>query len=153
MSNDRRAGHLYKLFPDGEVQGRNTISRSPTSEVVTAAARRSRGRSPLQTRRHQGCQTRSAFSGPTTRRAAAACRRMIARRAPFTSSPPSRELPRRSTNLGLFYALGRGGLPKDDREAAAPSISSPQTQGHAPAQAILKKEGRTFSQPFGGKGR
>ena len=53
-----------------------------------------------------------------------------------TSSPLTKETPRRRTNLGAFYRAGRGGLAKDDREAVR-LYKLAADQGNAYAQANL----------------
>ena len=52
------------------------------------------------------------------------------------------------SNLGLFYAQGRGGLPQDDREAAR-LFKLAADQGNASAQAALTEKRGMFSRLFG----
>ena len=66
----------------------------------------------------------------------AACRRTTARPRASTSSPPIRETPSRRSISAFFYEKGRGGLPKDDREAAR-LYKLAADQGNAAAQNNL----------------
>ena len=76
----------------------------------------------------------------------AACRRTIARPRASTSLPPTRETRSAQNNLGVFYEQGRGGLPKDEREAAR-LYKLAADQGNARAQANL---GLFYSEGRGG---
>jgi TPR repeat protein len=51
-------------------------------------------------------------------------------------------------NLGVFYERGRGGLPRDEREAKRP-YKLAAAQGPAMAQAALTKKLGMFSRLFG----
>ena len=150
MLNDRRAGHLYKLFPDGGGAG--------TQYNLALSYERGRDGLPQDDREaarlyklaaDQGCADAQCVLGafyaqgrgglPKDDREAARLYKLAAKQGIASAQ----------YNLGLFYAHGRGGLPKDDREAAC-LYKLAANQGHAPAQAILKKERGTFSHPFGG---
>jgi Sel1 repeat len=71
--------------------------------------------SSLQTR---GTQARRQISGSSTRPAAAGWRRTTARRARLYKLSADQGNAGGQNSLGFFYQTGRGGLAKDDREAA-----------------------------------
>ena len=87
--------------------------------MAVAACRRTsaRPRASLSSPPTRETRSRRPISGSSTRRAVAACRRTTARPRASTSSPPIRETRRAGQSRG-FYGDGRGGLPKDEREAA-----------------------------------
>jgi restriction system protein len=75
----------------------------------------------------------------------AACRRTSAKPRACSSSPPTRETPSGQVKLGFFYEQGRGGLTKDEREAAR-LYKLAADQGNAWAQAALTRLGRQQQQ-------
>ena len=123
--------------PTRETPAGKPISGSSTRMAV-AACRRTTARPRASTSSPPTRETHSgkSISGSSTRRAVAACRRTIARPRASTSSPPTRETPAAQVNLGVFYENGRGGLPKDDREAAR-LYKLAADQGNARAQGNL----------------
>jgi hypothetical protein len=62
---------------------------------------------------------------------------MIARPRASTNSPPTKGIAQARYNLAVFYEQGRGGLTKDDQEAA-PLFKLATDQGYAPAQYNIR---------------
>ena len=73
-------------------------------------------------------------------------RRMTMKPCACLNSPPSRVIAFGYNNLGFFYETGRGGLPKDDREAVRLYNSPPTRQCLRPEQSrpfLLERSWRT----------
>ena len=171
--DDREAARLYKLAADqGHAFAQTNLGffyengRGGLPKDDREAARL------YKLAADQGDAAAQSISGSSTRRAVAACRRTIARPRAFTSSPPTRETPRRRPISGSSTArpwrpaegrprgraplqarrrprrrrgavqsrgvlrAGRGGLAKDDREAAR-LYKLAADQGDAAAQNNL----------------
>ena len=118
--DDREAARLYKLAADQGNAGRAGQSRQHLQGWPWRPAEgRPRGGAPLQARRRPGKRRRAGqVSGSSMRPAVVAWRRTTARRRTSTSSPQTRETQTDRPISGSSTANGRGGLAKDDREAA-----------------------------------
>jgi len=151
MSNDRRAGHLYKLFPDGGGAGTQYnlgISNERGRDGLTQDDREAARLYKLAA--DQGCADAHCVLGAFYAQGRGGLPKDDREAARLYKLAAEQGIASAQYNLGLFYAQGRGGLTKGDREAAR-LYKLAANQGYAPAQAILQKERRTYTDLFRGK--
>src|SRR5580704_2846346 len=120
-----------------ETPSRRSVSQRSTRSAV-AACRRTIARPRGSTGSPQTRETRPGrpLLGSSTRAAVAAYRRTTVRRLYKLAADQGNAVAQ--AYLGIFYEQGRGGLPKDDREAARP-FKLAADQGNAYAEAGLRR--------------